>query len=87
MHPLLTDPWIAARVEAAVAPYVGTVSEERLAWMREQLAETLASDPAAKRALREARRVPKDASSELPIDGEATSALEGRVNGRAGKGA
>ena len=27
MHPLLADPWIAAQVESAVAPYVGRLSD------------------------------------------------------------
>jgi len=54
MHPLLADPWIAAQIDAAVAPYVGRLPENEVAWMREQLADTLATD---ERAVRLARRV------------------------------
>jgi hypothetical protein len=55
VHTLLSDPWVAAQVEAVVAPYVGRLPEHELAWMRDQLAETLASDPRASKLLRRAR--------------------------------
>lgn len=55
MHPLLADPWIAAKIEAAVAPYAGRLPPEELAWMRDQLAETLSSDERAAKLLRRVR--------------------------------
>jgi len=55
MNPLLADPWIAAQIEAAVAPYVGRLSTGEVAWMREQLAETLATDERAALLLHRAR--------------------------------
>ena len=68
MHPLLDDPWISAQVEAAVAPYVGRLSDAELSWMRDQLAETLASDEKAALLLRRARPVEVDESGEVRRD-------------------
>jgi hypothetical protein len=65
MHPLLADPWIAARVDAAVAPYVGRLSAGEIAWMREQLAETLSADPAAAKLLHRAKPAEIDESGEV----------------------
>jgi hypothetical protein len=65
VHPLLSDPWIAARVEDAVAPYVGKISAGEIAWMREQLAETLSSDPTAVELLRRAKPVVVEESGEV----------------------
>jgi hypothetical protein len=65
MHPLLTDPWIAEQIDAAVAPYVGRLSAGEVAWMREQLAETLATDETAARMLRRATPVQVDESGEV----------------------
>jgi hypothetical protein len=68
MADLLDDPWIAERVDAAVAPYVGRLSAGEIAWMRAQLAETLASDPAAGKLLRRARAAEVDESGEVRRD-------------------
>lgn len=72
MHPLLADPWIAAQVEAAVAPYVGRLSAGELAFMRDQLAETLASDDRAQRLARRTRPIHVDESGEVQRDVGAT---------------
>ena len=64
-NPLLVDPWIKEQIEAAVAPYVHVFSAEQLAWMRQQLAETLATDEAAAQLLRRARPKLVDESGEL----------------------
>ncbi len=80
MHPLLEDPWIAAQIEAAIAPYAGRLSEEELAWMRDQLAETMASDEKAALLLRRARPVMISESGEVRRD----SGLEARLRKRAG---
>lgn len=72
MHPLLADPWIAAQIEAAVAPYVGRLSSREVAFMREQLAETLSSDERAARLLRRARPVVVEESGEVRRDAGAT---------------
>jgi hypothetical protein len=65
VHPLLADPWIAERVEAAVAPYAGRLSPGEISWMRDQLAEVLASDEKAKQLLRRARPVVVEQSGEV----------------------
>lgn len=68
MHPLLEDPWIAAQVDAAVALYEGRFSAAEVAWMRDQLAETLASDERAALLLRRARPVHVQESGEVRRD-------------------
>jgi hypothetical protein len=62
MNPLLADPWIAAQIDQAVAPYRGRLPASEVAWMREQLAEVLASDESAARVLRRAHPHPVDES-------------------------
>lgn len=66
MQGLLADPWIRAQIDAAVEPYVGRLPAEEIAWMREQLAETLATEPGAADLLRRARpRAPVERSGEV----------------------
>lgn len=65
MHPILNDPWIKARIDAAVAPYVNLVSRDDLEFLRDELAALLVQDERAARALRRARpREDVDASGE-----------------------
>jgi hypothetical protein len=84
MHPLLDDPWVQARIDAALAPYRNLVSPDDLAFMRDELAEVLVRDEQAARALRRARpRDDVDASGEAfvgRIDGAPTNG-RGRVVG------
>lgn len=49
------DPWLLAQIEAAVAPYLGRVPETDIAWMRERLAEAIATDPRAIDLVKRAR--------------------------------
>jgi hypothetical protein len=65
VHPLLDDPWVRARIDEAVAPYVGRLSAGEIAWMREQLAETLASDDTAAKLLHRARPTVVEESGEM----------------------
>jgi hypothetical protein len=65
VHPLLADPWISAQVDAAVAPYVGRLPAREVAWMRDQLAETLASDPRAAKLLHRSRPTIVEESGEV----------------------
>jgi hypothetical protein len=68
MNPLLDDPWIKARIDAAVAPYRNIVSPDDLAFLRDELAEVLVRDERAARALRRARpRDDVDASGEAYV--------------------
>jgi hypothetical protein len=76
MHGLLSDPWIQAQIDAAVAPYVGRLSEEEIAWMRERLAETLASEKRAADLVKRARPRVVERSGEVrcePFSEEAES--------------
>jgi len=87
MNSLLSDPWIAARIDEAVAPYVGVLPAEEVAWMREQLAETLATDEHAARILRGAHPREVDQSGEVGCDpGEVDdpAAADASKRGRAG---
>ncbi|WP_437511570.1 hypothetical protein [Sorangium sp. So ce1099] len=61
---LLDDPWIAAQVDAAVAPYVDRLPAHEVAWMREQLVEVLLHDEEAVRLLRRAHPREVDESGE-----------------------
>jgi hypothetical protein len=65
MHPLLEDPWIAARIDEALAPYAGRLAEGEIAWMRDQLAETLVADDHAARLAHRARPVQVERSGEV----------------------
>lgn len=65
MHTLLEDPWVAAQIDAAVAPYVNRLPAREVAWMREQLAETLASNDKAANLLRRARPAVVEESGEV----------------------
>ncbi len=80
MQGLLADPWIRAQIDAAVAPYVGRLPAEEIAWMRERLAETLASEPGAADLLKRARpRAVVEQSGEVlcaPFSEEATGARD-----------
>jgi hypothetical protein len=55
MHVLLQDPWIKARIDAALTPYQQLVSPDDLEFLRDELAEVLVRDERAARALRRAR--------------------------------
>ena len=65
VHTLLADPWVAAQVDAAVAPYVGRLSAREVAWMRDQLAETLASDGRAAKLVGRTRPITVAQSGEV----------------------
>jgi hypothetical protein len=78
MHPLLKDPWVAAQIDAATAPYRRLWTEDELQAFREQMAETLASHPEAARLLRLAHPGLVDQSAEVPIDDDAASGVNGR---------
>lgn len=60
------EPWLADLVEASVAPYRGQVPDDDLAFVREQLAARLRSDPELARLARDARpRGPVDESGKI----------------------
>ncbi len=70
MHVLLDDPWVKARIEAALAPYRGRLSTKELDVLRDQLAEVLVADERAAKTLRRARpRENVDVSGEAFVGG------------------
>jgi hypothetical protein len=71
VNPLLADPWIAARIDEALAPYLGRLPASDVAWMREQLAETLSNDEEAASVLRAAMPRHVEQSGEVAKDGSA----------------
>ncbi len=89
MHPLLGDPWVAARIDAAVAPYRDLLPSEDLVFLRDELAERLESDAFAARLLRRAAPRHVDQSGEAFIGsvGLVEEAPELRRAGGSGAGA
>ena len=74
MNVLLADTWVSQQIDAALAPYEGRLSATELAWMREQLAEVLASDEHAALLLRRAHPREIEQSGEVgyePIEDSA----------------
>lgn len=65
MNVLLADPWVSQQIDAALAPYKGGISDAELDWMREQLAEVLASDEHAALLLRRAHPREVEQSGEV----------------------
>ncbi|MDI1444409.1 hypothetical protein [Polyangium sp. 6x1] len=80
MHPLLANPWVAARIDAAVAPYRGLLPSEDLDFLRDELAEGLATDEHAARVLRRAapRHVEESGEAFVGANLEADEAPEVR---------
>lgn len=68
---LTSDPWITAQIDEVVAPYVGRLAARELAWMREQIAFTLASDEAAASLMKGARPREVEQSGEVECAGGA----------------
>ena len=59
------EPWLSEMIEEGLAPHRGVVSDEELAWMREEMIERLATDPELARLARDARpRVPTEESGQ-----------------------
>lgn len=54
MHSLLADPWVAAQIDAAIAPYRELWPPEAVTAFREEMAATLALHPMASRLFHEA---------------------------------
>lgn len=69
MHPLLADPWVAAQIDAAVAPYRKLWPPEAIEAFREEMATTLATHPTAARLLKEVRPTAVDPSGEVDVAG------------------
>jgi hypothetical protein len=72
MQLLTSDPWIASQIDEIVAPYVGRLPAADLAWLREQLVETLAADDRAAALLKAARPRYVEESGEVGAGGSAS---------------
>jgi hypothetical protein len=86
MDGLISDPWISAQIDDAVAPYVGRLPAEEIAWMRARLLEALATEPQGRDLVQRARPRLVERSGEVARDAETSSdtkAPRGRRN-RAG---
>jgi hypothetical protein len=78
MHPLLADPWVAAQIDAAIAPYRQLWPPEAITAFREEMASTLALHPMASRLLREAMPGEvKDSSGEVGLAGKTPAEAPG----------
>jgi hypothetical protein len=84
MDGLLADPWIQAQIDAAVAPYVGRLPAEEIAWMRERLAEALATEKRGQDLVRRARPRVVERSGEVVRGEAAPPAPQARRGRRAG---
>ncbi len=51
MHPLLSDPWFVARLDAALAPHRHRLTTRQEAALRQKIAWTFSTHPAARRVL------------------------------------
>jgi hypothetical protein len=72
--PLLEDPFVAAEIDQALAPFRDALSPEDVDWLRTELARILAEDPAAREALRGAHPRVVDESGERVQPGAADGA-------------
>jgi hypothetical protein len=69
-HPLLSDPWVAAKIDAAIERHGQRWTKEQVEAFREQMAETLSSHPRALRLLEVARPSAIDQSGERGVGGD-----------------
>ena len=67
MHPLLSDPWVAEKIEAALRRHGGRLTERQKAAFREKMAWTFANHPAAQRLLGREHPGQVDQSGEVLI--------------------
>lgn len=84
------DPWLAAQIDLAIAPYRKLWPPEAVEAFRIEMAATFATHPEAQRLLREARPDKTEASGEVRVGGNlpeadvARAAKAGRAGGAGG---
>ncbi len=69
MHPLLAHPWVAAQIDAAVAPYSKLWPPAALEAARDEMAETLLRSSVGIALLRRAGALPMGDSGDIYLDG------------------
>ena len=73
-HPLLSDPWVAAKIDKAVHKYGQRWTPEQIEAFREQMAWTLATHPNASKLLELAHPAVIGFSGERVLGGDAQPA-------------
>lgn len=73
-HPLLSDPWVAAKIDAAVQKHGKRWNAEQIEAFREQMAWTLATHPEVSKLMEIAHPSVIGVSGERPVGGEAAPA-------------
>ncbi len=68
MHPLLTDPWFAARLDAALAPHQERLTDRQRAALRQKIAWVFCTHPTTRRILLRERPSLAAAIGSSPID-------------------
>ena len=74
-HPLLSDPWVAAKIDAAVRKHGKRWTPAQIEHFREQMAWTLATHPRVAPLLETARPSVIDQSGEREVGGPVEVAL------------
>ncbi len=69
MHPLLAHPWVAAQIDAAVAPYLKLWPPAAVEAARDEMAETLLRSSVGTALLRRAGALPMGDSGDIYLDG------------------
>jgi len=72
-HPLLSDPWVAAKIDQVVAKYGKRWTPRQIEAFREQAAWTLATNPDVARVLEVAHPGVVDKSGERVVGGAVES--------------
>ena len=75
----LSDPWIQAEVDKALAPYAGRLPASELAWMRERLLDSLSLEDKGVDLVRRARPRYVEESGEVGADGRLNTASNPRA--------
>ncbi len=84
-HPLLSDPWVAAKIDKAVLKYGQRWTPEQIEAFREQMAWTLATHPNASKLLELAHPAVIGHSGERALGGDAQPAAPEAPEAPAGR--
>lgn len=85
-HPLLSDPWVAAKIDAAVRKHGKRWTPAQIEHFREQMAWTLATHPRVAPLLETARPSVIDQSGERQVGGSVEVVLPPPGDAKDGSG-